>query len=497
MAGISRRFGAVQALSGVDLTVAAGEVVALAGENGSGKSTLSRILSGVLTPDSGSVHLGDARCSFSHPRQALDAGITMVSQEPTSVPHLSVAENVLLPRLHRAAQRVSRRELIRDAAPFLQRVGLMVDPARMLGSLGQGERELVELAKAIAVHPHILVLDEVTTRLPDPERLFRVVDELAASGVGVVFITHRLREIRRLATRAVVLRDGRLVAELDRSELTDERISAAMVGRALTEFFHKAEPAVGEPVLEVDGLVTDRWPAPVSMAVRRGEIVGLAGLVGSGRSELLETMAGARRPRAGTVTVDGKPLRPGHPRAARVAGVGLVPEDRFAQALLRPGSVTANLSLASHRLTRRTDRRAERGRASEAIRSFGIRCSGLDAPVSSLSGGNAQKVVIARALAGSPRVLLLDEPTRGVDVGARAEIYAILSGLVRDGMGVLLASSDLLELRGLCDRILVLHDGEVAGELTRSQATEEAIALLSAGGGRHDAAGAQAEVGDV
>ncbi len=182
MAGISRRFGAVQALSGVDLTVAAGEVVALAGENGSGKSTLSRILSGVLTPDSGSVHLGDARCSFSHPRQALDAGITMVSQEPTSVPHLSVAENVLLPRLHRAAQRVSRRELIRDAAPFLQRVGLMVDPARMLGSLGQGERELVELAKAIAVHPHILVLDEVTTRLPDPERLFRVVDELAASG---------------------------------------------------------------------------------------------------------------------------------------------------------------------------------------------------------------------------------------------------------------------------------------------------------------------------
>jgi ribose transport system ATP-binding protein len=483
--GLSKRYGPVQALDDVDLVVERGEVVALVGENGSGKSTLSRIVCGATAPDTGTLELDGTPLAPRRPRDALDAGIVLVSQEPTAVPHLSVAENVLLPRLQRLGQRVRSRELFRDAAPFLQRVGLDVDPALPLGRVRPGDRELVEVAKALAAAPRLLVLDEVTTRLPDPETLFAVVDQLVADGLGVVVITHRLREIRRTASRAVVLRDGRLVAELERSELTDARLSSAMVGRDLGAHPRRPAPSVAGPVvLQADAVVTDRGPSPVTLQVRAGEVVGLAGLVGSGRSELLETLAGARRARGGTVQVAGTPVRAGSPRAALQAGAVLVPEDRFAQALVRPASVAANLSLPYHRLGRRSDRRLERRRAAHAVAAFGIRCADSEAPVMSLSGGNAQKVVIARCLGLSPKVLLLDEPTRGVDVGARAEIYALVERAVAGGTGVLVASSDLPELLGLSDRVIVLHDGEVAGELSRDEATEEAVTLLSAGGGR-------------
>jgi len=482
--GLSKRYGPVQALDDVDLVVERGEVVALVGENGSGKSTLSRIVCGATAPDAGTLELDGTPLAPRRPRDALDAGIVLVSQEPTAVPHLSVAENVLLPRLQRLGQRVRSRELVRDAAPFLRRVGLDVDPALPLGRVRPGDRELVEVAKALAAAPRLLVLDEVTTRLPDPELLFAVVDQLVADGLGVVVITHRLREIRRTASRAVVLRDGRLVAELARAELTDARLSSAMVGRDLSAHARRTPGTAGPVVLQAEAVVTDRGPAPVTLQVRAGEVVGLAGLVGSGRSELLETLAGARRAKAGTVQVGGTTVRAGSPRAALAAGAVLVPEDRFAQALVRPASVSANLSLPYHRIGRRSDRRLERRRAEHAVAAFGIRCAGSEAPVMSLSGGNAQKVVLARCLGLSPKVLLLDEPTRGVDVGARAEIYALIERAVADGLGVLVASSDLPELLGLCDRVIVLHDGEVAGELSGDEATEEAVTLLSAGGGR-------------
>ncbi|MEW2443704.1 sugar ABC transporter ATP-binding protein [Micromonospora marina] len=484
--GIHKTFGAVQALSDARLSISPGSVVALAGENGSGKSTFVRILAGVSRPDSGTIVLDGSPVEFKSPRDALDAGICLVSQEPTLVPCLSVAENVLLPRLTRPASPIRRRALDTQAEPFLHAVGLRIDPQLPVAALPGGDRELVEVAKALATRPRLLVLDEVTARLPDPDRLLGVVDRLAADGMAVVIVTHRLREIRRTCDRAVVLRDGRNVAELGPGDLSDERITAAMVGRELREFFHKVDRAPGETVLAVRELVTSRSPHPIDVTVRAGEIVGIAGLVGSGRSELVETIAGVRRPRGGEVLVRGTRVRLGSPRRGRAAGLSLVPEDRFAQALIPSASIAANLALGEYRATRRTRRAHERRNAERAVATYGIRCAGVDAPVSSLSGGNAQKIAVAAAIAAGPAVLLLDEPTRGVDVGARSDIYSVISEHVSRGVGVLMASSDMLELLGLCDRILVLHEGAVVGELAREDATEETIALYAHGGGQRD-----------
>ncbi|NUR31047.1 MAG: sugar ABC transporter ATP-binding protein, partial [Catenulispora sp.] len=318
--GVSKRFGAVQALDRVDLMLQAGQVLALAGENGSGKSTLSKIIAGGVEPDAGTITLDGREVRFTDPRSALEAGICLVSQEPTLVPHLSVAENVLLARLGRPTGPVGRTKLIRQAQPLLDRVGLRVDPAAPLSSLPGGDRELVEVAKALAPDPRVLILDEVTARLPDPERLFRVVDGLRAQGVGVVFISHRLREMRRLAKCATVLRDGRNAAQLDWIDMTDEKISAAMVGRDLGEFYHKAPVRPGPVRLEVRELTTARSPEPVSFAVRAGEIVGIGGLVGSGRSGLLEAVAGVRPARSGRIRVDGRRVRLRTPRDAHRSG---------------------------------------------------------------------------------------------------------------------------------------------------------------------------------
>ncbi|WP_336213200.1 sugar ABC transporter ATP-binding protein [Nonomuraea sp. LPB2021202275-12-8] len=481
--GVSKRFGAVHALDRVNLLLQAGQVLALAGENGSGKSTLSRILAGGIVPDAGRILLDGREVRFTDPRSALEAGICLVSQEPTLVPHLSVAENVLLTRIGGPGRLISRARLTREAQPLLDRVGLRVDPAAPLSSLPPGDRELVEVAKALAPDPRVLILDEVTARLPDPERLFRVIDGLRAQGVGVVFISHRLREMRRLAKCATVLRDGRNAAELDWIDMTDEKISAAMVGRDLGELYHKTPVPVGPIRLEVRDLVTGRSPNPVSFSVRAGEILGVGGLVGSGRSDLLETLAGARPRRSGRVLLDGRRVRVRRPRDAQRAGIVLVPEDRLNQALVGEHSITDNLAMAWHRPLRRTERPADRARAERAISAYGIRCGGTHLPVCSLSGGNAQKVALAAAVGLAPRVLLLDEPTRGVDVGARADIYAILTGLATRGAALVLVSSDLLELIGLADRIIVLADGRVAGELTGEEITEEAVALLALGGG--------------
>jgi ABC-type sugar transport system ATPase subunit len=487
--GIGKSFGAVTALHDAGLEVARGEVVALAGENGSGKSTLARVIAGVLPCDRGRIELEGRPVRFDNPRQALAAGVCLVSQDPTLVPSLSIAENVLLARLTRPARLVDRAALAEQARPLLKRVGLTVDPRRPAGSLPPGDRELVEVAKALAAEPKVLILDEVTARLPDPERLFAAVEPLHRAGTGVVLITHRLREIRRLARRAVVLRDGTTVAELGREELSDERIAAAMVGRDLGEFFHKRPVSFGEVRLETRDLVTDRSPHPVSLSVRAGEIVGVAGLVGAGRSELLETVAGARRVRGGQVLIDGTPVALTSPGSARRAGVTLVPEDRFTQGLAPAHSLRDNVATPWLRALRRTDRPADHSRATAAVRDFRIRAPGVHTPVAALSGGNAQKVVLARALGPGPRVLLLDEPTRGVDIGARSDIYDMIGERAARGTAVLLASSDLLELLGLADRIIVLAEGRPAGELPRAEATEERIALLALGGGNPDGRG--------
>ena len=482
--GITKRYGAVTALGGVDVHIDGGEILGLAGENGSGKSTLCRVLAGAVAPDGGTLTLDGAPCSFGRPRDALDRGIVLVSQEPTAVPDMSIAENLFLHELRRTWQPVRRRRLAAAARPLLARVGVRADPTAPCSSLGAGDRELVELAKALASRPRLLLLDEVTSRLgrEDVERVFRLVRSLRDEGTAVVFVTHRLREIRELADRVVVLRDGQRSAELTGAEASDDALARAMVGRDLGDFFHKREVPVRQVALGVRDLVVSGASAPVDLDVHEGEIVGLAGLVGCGRSELLETIAGARRPVSGRVEVGGEPLRPGSVRAALEAGVALVPEDRHRQGLVLGGTVRENVTLGSWRAGGLARRRNELRGTRQAIDRLRIRAGGPEAPVASLSGGNQQKVVLARVLARQPRVLLLDEPTRGIDVGAKAEFFDLLGALVESGVGVLLASSDLLEVLGVCDRVVVLHDRCVSGELARSDATEHAIALLSAGG---------------
>ena len=483
-ASIVKRYGAVTALAGVDLTVAPGEIVALAGENGSGKSTLAKILSGVVEPDSGTIELDGERCSFQRPRDAIDRGVAMVAQELTAVPELSVAENVLLTRLPRPHRRFSKARLADRAIDFLRLVGVDCDPLAPFSSLRSGDRELVEVAKALATGPRLLILDEATSRLGEDvvARLFDLVRGLRDGGVSTILITHRLPEICELADRAVVLRDGELVGELDRDSLDEEALSRLMVGRELKEFFHKRAVVASEPVLQVDCLVAEGASAAVSFTVRGGEIVGFAGLVGSGRSELLETIAGARRPTGGRVVVGGAPVLPGSPRAALAAGIALVPEDRHRQGLVLDASIRENVSLGSWKPVRAARRAAERKAAVQAVERLRIKAPDAEAPVRSLSGGNQQKVVIGRCLGRSPRVLLLDEPTRGIDVGAKEEIFRLVGDMLELGLAIVLVSSDLLEILGLCDRVLVMHERAVVAELPRAEATEERIAFLSGGG---------------
>ncbi len=483
-ASIVKRYGAVTALAGVDLTVVPGEIVALAGENGSGKSTLAKILAGVVAPDSGTIELDGERCAFQRPRDAIDRGVAMVAQELTAVPELSVAENVLLTQLPRPHRRFSKARLADRATDFLRRVGVDCDPLAPFSSLRSGDRELVEVAKALATGPRLLILDEATSRLGEDvvARLFALVRSLRDGGTSTILITHRLPEICELADRAVVLRDGELVGELDRDSLDEEALSRLMVGRELKEFFHKRAVAARAPVLEVEGLVAAGAPAGVSFAVRGGEIVGFAGLVGSGRSELLETIAGARRPTGGRVVVVGTPVLPGSPRAALAAGIALVPEDRHRQGLVLDASIRENVSLGGWRPVRAARRAPERKAAARAVERLHIKAPDAEAPVRSLSGGNQQKVVIGRCLERSPRVLLLDEPTRGIDVGAKEEIFRLVGDMLELGLAIVLVSSDLLEILGLCDRVLVMHERVVVAELPRAEATEERIAFLGGGG---------------
>ncbi|WSB87629.1 sugar ABC transporter ATP-binding protein [Streptomyces cellulosae] len=473
MSGITKSFPGVRALDGVDLNVQAGEVHCLLGQNGAGKSTLIKVLAGAHQPDTGTIRWRGDDVTLRSPIAAMRLGIATIYQELDLVEHLSVAENVHLGHEPTAAGFVVRGRAARaSTAALLKRLGHPeIDPGRLVGDLSAAHQQIVSMARALSHDVRLIVMDEPSAALdPDEvDNLFRIVGDLTAAGVAVVYISHRLEEIRRIGDRVTVLKDGRAVARgLPAKSTPTSEVVSLMTGRNVEYVFpprpDTPQVKAAEPVLTVENLSRRGEFAPLDLQVRPGEIIGLAGLVGSGRSEILETVYGARKPDTGRVLVDGKPLRPGSVRAAVRAGLGLAPEERKAQALLMLESVTRNVSVSSMSRFARAgwiDRGAELGAARAAVRELSLRPDNPDVPVRTLSGGNQQKAVLARWLLRGCRVLLLDEPTRGVDVGARAELYAVVRRLADEGLAVLLVSSEVPEVLGLADRVLVLREGSV------------------------------------
>ncbi|WP_253767930.1 sugar ABC transporter ATP-binding protein [Goodfellowiella coeruleoviolacea] len=485
--GVEKSFGAVRALRGVSLELFPGEVHALLGENGAGKSTLIKTLAGVHRPDSGAFLIDGRQRRLSGPAEARDAGIAVIYQEPTLFGELSIAENVFMGRQPlRSGRRIDTAAMRARTAALFDRLGVRLDPDRPASGLSIADQQLVEIAKALSFDARVLIMDEPTAALSDAEvrRLFRVVRALREQGAAVLFVSHRLDEVLSLCQRATVLRDGEHVWAGDLAGHTPDDLVRLMVGRELSALFPKQDVTPGEVVLSVRRLTREGVFVDVSLDVRAGEIVALSGLVGAGRSEVARAVFGIDRPDAGEVWVAGQRLRPGSPTAAMAAGVGFVPEDRRQQGLVMDASIERNAALAS--LGRLgplglVRRRAERRLAQDWAVKLRLKFARLTDPVGVLSGGNQQKVVLAKWLARAPRVLIVDEPTRGIDVGTKAEVHRLLSELAGQGVAVLMISSELPEVLGMADRVLVMHEGRLVAELDRAEATEERVALAAAG----------------
>jgi len=484
---VSKSFAGVRALKGVSLSVHPGEVLAVIGENGAGKSTLMKILAGVQAPDSGVLLVDGVARTIGSVQEALSLGIALIHQELNLAETLDVGANIFLGREPHRFGWVDAARVTREARVVLERVGLRVDPGTLVGDLTIGQQQLVEIAKALSVNARLLIMDEPTSSLSDHESqvLLSLIRELRTKGVGIVYISHRLGEVRSLADRVEVLRDGENAGRLLEDEISHGAMVQLMVGRELSQYYPHQPHRAGDVVLEVRGLRTRAHPGEsVDFHVRSGEVVGMAGLVGAGRSELLEAVFGVVPALQGTVGVSGRVVSPGSPRGAMDAGIALVPEDRKHQGLFLEMGVRENLSIASlHRDQTGgfLNRPAERALCEEMIPAMRIKSAGVDQPVQFLSGGNQQKVVIGKWLATRPSVFLLDEPTRGVDIGAKQEIYRLMEELAAKGVAVLFVSSDLEEILGMSDRVLVLHEGRLSGELLRSELSEEAVMRLATG----------------
>ncbi|MEU1087958.1 sugar ABC transporter ATP-binding protein [Streptomyces sp. NPDC005892] len=485
--GVSKSFGAVRALRGVSLRLYAGEAHALAGENGAGKSTLIKALAGVHRPDAGTVLLDGRPVEFHGPADARDAGVAVIYQEPTLFPDLSVAENIFVGRQpRRSLGRVDHRAVKRAAAELFERLGVDLDPDQPARGLSIADQQLVEIAKALSFDARVLIMDEPTAALTGSEvaRLFGVVGALRAQGAAVLFISHRLEEIFALCQRVTTLRDGTWISSEPIDGLSEDDLVRRMVGRDLDELYPKQVTEIGEVALSVRRLTREGVFTDVSFDVRRGEIVGLAGLVGAGRSEVARAVFGVDRFDGGEVEVLGKRLKPGAPSVAMAAGLALVPEDRRAQGLVMDMSIERNIGLTGFAETTRAgvmDRGAERDRAVDWAVKLQVKYARLADVVGTLSGGNQQKVVLAKWLATRPQVLIVDEPTRGIDVGTKAEVHRLLSSLAAEGVAVLMISSDLPEILGMADRVLVMHEGRLTAEIPRSEATEETVMAAATG----------------
>ena len=486
MSGISKRFDAVHALSGVDLNLYPGEVHTIAGENGSGKSTLLKILAGVIKPDAGVIKIDGAPIEFADIRAAMSHGVTMVSQELSLVPHLGVAENVFLGHNQtRNAFGIDWKDTEKRSLEILKRLNLSVNPKAEVSSLPQHQQQLVEIARALASQTRVLLLDEPTSSLAPAEvdALFNVVRQLRDDGVSIVMISHRMSEMLTISDRFTVLRDSNLIDSSTRNGVDENWLIDRMVlnrPKAATKKVKSTEPQ--KVVMEVKAL-SDFAGAfeNISFKIHAGEIVGLAGLAGAGRTELVEAIVGAHSRRSGDVFINEKKI--GHnTRSTMNSGIALVPDDRRLKSTIHEMSVRDNLLLAVHgRPAKNRSRKKEEKLVKTWVEKFSIKVKNLDAPISSLSGGNQQKVVIARCLVTQPKILILDEATRGIDLGAKAEIYEILRGLAREGLAILVVSSEMTEIFEISDRVLVMHAGGLTADLDRSTINESDVVSAATG----------------
>ncbi|MBX7546707.1 sugar ABC transporter ATP-binding protein [Streptomyces sp. tea 10] len=481
--GIRKTFPGVVALDGVDFDLRRGEVHVLLGENGAGKSTLIKMLSGAYTPDGGRI-LVDGRETRIHGAQDAERlGIATIYQEFNLVPDLTVAENIFLGRQPRRFGMIDRKTMEADAAALLARVGVDVSPRARVRELGIARLQMVEIAKALSLDARVLIMDEPTAVLTseEVEKLFGIVRSLRADGVGIVFITHHLEEIAALGDRVTVIRDGRSVGEVP-AATPEEELVRLMVGRSIEQQYPRQRAERGAALLSVEGLTRDGVFHDVGFEVHAGEVVGIAGLVGAGRTEVVRAVFGADPYDGGVVRVSGDRLRRHDVNAAMAAGIGLVPEDRKGQGLVLDASVEENLGLVTMRAATRggfVDRKGQHDAARRIAEQLGVRMAGLGQQVRTLSGGNQQKVVIGKWLLADTKVLILDEPTRGIDVGAKVEIYQLINELTAAGAAVLMISSDLPEVLGMSDRVLVMAQGRIAGELSAADATQDAVMALA------------------
>lgn len=488
MKGITKEFPGVKALKGVDFSLDAGEIHALLGENGAGKSTLMKVLSGVYTKDTGSIELDGQAVEIADPRHAQALGIGIIHQELNLVPELTVMENIFLGREPvMALGFIEWKSMWKQAQEILTRLGSSIAPDAIVSELSIGEQQMVEIAKALSYETKILIMDEPTAALTgrETEHLFSIIRQLAASGVGIVYISHRMEELFALSNRITVMRDGAYIGTVKTAETTFDQLVKMMVGREMTVRFPKETAPIGSEVLIVENLVRKGVLHNISFSVRAGEVVGVAGLMGAGRTEMARAIFGADPIDGGTITVAGKKATISSPADAIRAGIGLITEDRKHQGLVLSLSVGENITMAaldtvsSHTFVSST---GEQKLVSQQIDSLKIRTPGAEQLVKNLSGGNQQKVVIAKWLATNPNVLIMDEPTRGVDVGAKAEIYQIMNMLTAAGVGILMISSELPEILGMSDRVLVMHQGKLMADMPVDGATQEKIMAYAAGG---------------
>lgn len=484
VSGLSKSFGAVQALKDVNFDLKEGEVHALMGENGAGKSTLVKVLAGMHEPTSGKIEIDGVETQLPTPRASTEAGISTVHQELLLFGELTVAENIFSGHYAKTSWgSVAWRDMRDQAEALLADLDCHdLDVDAKVATLSVAMRQRCEIARALHQEARGLILDEPTAALSesDAERLLAVVERLKARGTGIIYVSHRMNEVMQISDRMTVLRDGQLIGTLERENATSDKLIKMMVGREISQVFPKLDAEIGEPMLEVSNLSRGRLVNDASFTVRKGEVLGLAGLVGSGRTELAHVLFGITPAEKGVIKVDGKEVRIRSPRDARDAGIAYVPEDRGAQGLVKPMTIRENLTMSIlDRISPNgfIDKARERKIAEEGFKKLNVRASGIEQITSELSGGNQQKVVVAKWLETAPKVLILDEPTRGIDVGAKAEIHRLMGEMAQAGLAIIMISSELPEVLAMSDRVMVIADGHVSATFDRADATPQAVGL--------------------